>query len=264
MSLISDEQYASKKYELDTEEIEYNGEKVRILKLTKDNVARMEAIIKIDSNYKDSNDINKKILYDKNNKIKYNGSSSYWLNQLKEIIYSNKSISSFGYKYEEIIFHIIVAIDNENSTHLNSDKIGREAVKKRILNIDKDKLIGYLKNPRKEYELIDIIQNPEDVDEKNHLSFATKFCHYLSLFLFKDEDAGDNFSIYDSILKKTLPKYIKRYLNKDVKEKDYENDYRKYINYIDDIRESASSIYGEKISRNGFDHLLWYYHKGRK
>lgn len=263
MSLINDELYASKKYELDTEEIEYNGEKVRILKLTKDNVARMEAIIKIDSNYRDSNDKNKEILFDKNNKVKYNGSSSYWLNQLGEIISSNKTISSFGYNYEQIIYHLIVSIDNENSTHLNSDKVGREEVTKRVLNIDKDKLIDYLKNPKEDYELVNIIQKPNIKDEKNHFSFATKFCHYLSLFLFNGEDVEDNFSIYDSILKKTLPKYIKRYLNEDVKEKEYENDYKKYMKYIDDIRESASKIYGEKISRNGFDHLLWYYHKGR-
>ena len=27
--------------------------------------------------------------------------------------------------------------------------------------------------------------------------------------------------------------------------------------------EHAKKIYGDEISRNGFDHLVWYYHKGR-
>ena len=45
--------------------------------------------------------------------------------------------------------------------------------------------------------------------------------------------------------------------------KDYENNYANYISYIDEIRDKASKKYGHKISRNGFDHLIWYYHKGR-
>ena len=35
------------------------------------------------------------------------------------------------------------------------------------------------------------------------------------------------------------------------------------IEYIDSIRNKAEELYGKKISRNGFDRLLWYYHKGR-
>lgn len=263
MNLIKEETLASKKYELNTEIINYKGVDEKIVKLTRDNVARIEAIIRTDSDYKNGKDINKKIEYDKNGKVKYNGSSSYWLNQLDEIIYSNKHKSSFGYSYEQIITNLIIAIDNENSTHLNSDKIGREAVKSRILEISRNKLINYLKKPGKNYELINIIQTPKYKNEKNHLSFATKFCHYSCMFLFKGKKEEDNFSIYDSILKKSLPKYIKRYLNKDIDISKYENNYIEYIKYVDEIIEKASQIYGEKISRNGFDHLLWYYHKGK-
>ena len=36
-----------------------------------------------------------------------------------------------------------------------------------------------------------------------------------------------------------------------------------FIEYIDNIRNKAEKLYGKKISRNGFDHLLWYYHKGQ-
>lgn len=44
-----------------------------------------------------------------------------------------------------------------------------------------------------------------------------------------------------------------------IKDKFDLNDYRQYRQAVDKVRESS----GNKISRNGFDHLLWYYHKGR-
>lgn len=37
------------------------------------------------------------------------------------------------------------------------------------------------------------------------------------------------------------------------------DDYKQYRKAVDKIRE----LCGIEISRNGFDHLLWYYHKGR-
>ena len=36
-------------------------------------------------------------------------------------------------------------------------------------------------------------------------------------------------------------------------------DYKDYRLAVDSIRKAS----GIEISRNGFDHLLWYYHKGR-
>ena len=43
-------------------------------------------------------------------------------------------------------------------------------------------------------------------------------------------------------------------------EEDYDlNEYGDYRKAIDAIRTAS----GVEISRNGFDHLLWYYHKGR-
>ena len=39
---------------------------------------------------------------------------------------------------------------------------------------------------------------------------------------------------------------------------DYKN-YEEYMKVIDELR----TKHGENISRNGFDHLLWSYHKGR-
>lgn len=52
MGLIEEERINSKKYKLLEEMIEYNDKKVKIVKLTSDNVSRVEAMISTDSNYK--------------------------------------------------------------------------------------------------------------------------------------------------------------------------------------------------------------------
>ena len=250
MRLIQDEKEASKKYELEVEEINCNGkEKVKIVKLTSDNVARVEAMIK--TGFGDNDPENKKL-------------STFWLIQLKEIIDSEDERSKDGFSYECIMEKLIKTIDKENRTHLNSDTKGFDNVKQRVVDIKRKELKQYLEDPGDEYELINIIQTPEKEGEKCHFSFATKFCHYVCLCLFEGTEAEDRFSIYDGVLKKTLPRYIKKYLGEDVKEKEYENNYHKYIKYIDRIRDKASEIEAcGKISRNGFDQLLWYYHRVR-
>lgn len=263
MSLIEEEKLNSEKYKLLEEIIEYNNKKVKIVKLTSDNVSRVEAMISTNSDYKQVQDNLDGIVLKRDGKIKYIGSSRYWILQLKEIIDTDLKCSSKGFSYEDIIKNIIVAIDNENSTHLNSDKMGRNVISDKILSLSRLELKKMLKDETKEYRLIDYIQIPQYKGEKNHFSFATKFCHYVSLILFEGTEFEDNYSIYDNVLRKSLCKYIKRYLNLDVKAESFENDYVKYIEYIDSIRNKAEELYGKKISRNGLDHLIWYYHKGR-
>lgn len=270
MNLIKAEQSGAEGYKLVTEEIEFKEKTINIVKLTQENVYKVEAMIATDSDYKETELGNSGISYKKDGKtIKYIGSSKYWFKQLEEIIFSNKGTSSSGKSYAEILEYLIISIDNENSTHLNSDKVGRELVKKRLTELSKDKLIELLKNDNKKYELINLIQTPKEKNEKNHFSFATKFCHYACINLFNNEEYEeyvDSYSIYDSVLKNALPYYIQRYLKKevDVKEYDKDHNYKKYIEYIDEIRDAAEKENGAKISRNGFDHLIWYYHKGKK
>lgn len=264
MNLIEEEKINSEKYKLSEEEIEYNNEKIKIVKLTSDNVSKVEAMISTNSDYRQTQIGDEDaITYKKDGTIKYIGSSRFWILQLKEIIDTDLKYSSKGFSYEDIIKDIIIAIDNENSTHLNSDKMGRNIIRDRILSLSRLEFKKLLKDENKEYKLLNYIQTPQYKEEKNHFSFATKFCHYLSLIIFEGTEFEDNYSIYDNVLKKSLCKYIKRYLNLDIKEDSYDNDYKKYIEYIDSIRNKAEELYGKKISRNGFDHLLWYYHKGR-
>lgn len=86
-------------------------------------------------------------------------------------------------------------------------------------------------------------------------SFASKFCHYACFYIFEGTKYQDNYSIYDRILKTVLPWYLGYF---GIEQFNLDN-YRDYRMAVDGIRD----VSGIEISRNGFDHLLWYYHKGR-
>ena len=154
-------------------------------------------------------------------------------------------------------------MDRENSTHLNADGVGRDTISKRIYNeYESGRLFELLKNPGKEYSLFKIIEKKTEPTDKTkngrvNTSFASKFCHYAAFFIFEDKKEQDNYSIWDSVLRRTIPIYLEKY--KLETEKYNLKDYVSYQKAIDDIRNAAD----EKVSRNGFDHLLWYFHKGR-
>lgn len=302
------------KSEIENEEIESRKYKIKkgndkLAEITLDNVAKIEAMIITDSRYEfDEEEFGGK-------KDGYDSSYTFWINELKENFKGkgpndSKKIEIKGkeYRYKDVISEIINAIDRSNSTHLNAYGNGREEIANRLCSDPCNsykKLIELLKNKDKKYELIEIISEEiVDKDKKTkkgenikrmNFSFATKFCHYMSFVLFKDEDKEyrDGYSIYDNILAKTVPAYAKKYklnLNKDSKlglnfnknKNNFDLDWRKYkgknndvkklVNFydgyqklIDKIRKEAVKEHGSKeVSRNGFDYLLWYYYKGRQ
>ena len=71
--------------------------------------------------------------------------------------------------------------------------------------------------------------------------------------LYVNDDIADE---KEEILKTVLPLYLGYYK---IAQKYDLSDYKDYRQAVDSIREAS----GIEISRNGFDHLLWYYHKGR-
>lgn len=248
MGLIQEEIKLSKTIEF--EKIKYKDK--TIVKLSKNNVAIAEAMIRNDSDYI--------VMYDTSAK----GSGAYWLSKLKEVYEAEKrGKKTKESEVKEIIENAVVSIDIENSTHLNADKVGRKEISARILKVYKaGKLFDLLKNPGEEYALLNIIAektNPNDkcIHGRTNLSFASKFCHYASFFIFEGKKEQDNYSIWDSILRKAIPLYLDYY---DMNLKEYN-----LMNYCDYQRAIADIIVksGERISRNGFDHLLWYYYKGR-
>ena len=119
---------------------------------------------------------------------------------------------------------------------------------------DREKGIGLIK---------ELSRKTAEGNGRENYSFATKFCHYACLYFFKEKDtARDNYSIYDDVLASVLPYYAEVYLNEHYTKVKFKN-YKLYSDVIDRIRAKAAEINKEPmVSRNGFDHLLWYYHKG--
>ena len=237
------------------EEVVFQGK--TLAKLTRDNVAIVEAMIRNDSAYIHSTDVSAAPVYDRKGEAKYGGSSAYWMNLLKRVLLDDVSDSS--YTYEEIIKGAVESVDRENSTHLNADKCGRQEITERICRFDRKEFIKCLSDPDyKDMALIREISRVTSAEERarRNPSFASKFCHYACFYVFEDTEYQDNYSIYDGILKTVLPLYLGYY--QIAQEYDL-SDYKAYRMAVDSIREAS----GIAISRNGLDHLLWYYHKGR-
>ena len=226
--------------------------------LSPDNVAIVEAMIQNDSAYLKSSDKSAEP------KGQYGGSTAYWMTRLKTVL--SGDCSATDEEYDAILRGAIAAVDRENSTHLNADGVGREEISQRILAINKAQLIDCLKNPDSTglwlIKYISEATHPTGTSNSGNkyyprvnVSFASKFCHYACFYIFEGEPEQDNYSIYDNVLRKVLPKYIKHY---GVTKRNLD-DYAEYRKTVDDIIRVA----GAQISRNGFDHLLWYYFKGR-
>ena len=283
-----------------------------LAEITQDNVARIEAMISIDSDYKKSAMcIPPKIWTYKNGgkehqkgeqEIEFRGSTCYWMRRLNETfvplnkrttgligctkqgkalvevwekalldeIINVKSNNSVGYSLEIALYGAISAVDRENGTHLTSDQNddnpdgnGRIELTHRLYKkvVKGGDLRAILKDRNCGFELIEELRKTTKGGRENY-SFATKFCHYASFYFYEGKDAQDNYSIYDDVLGKNLPEYAREYLNKPYSKDNFQN-YDRYSTIIDRIREAAALRYNEQqVSRNGFDHLLWYYHKG--
>lgn len=265
---ICDEFKSSQQYMLTTEPFDLgDGKGIELVQLTDENVAKVEAMIRNDSSYIKSFDVNAGPIKNKNGKEVYSGSTAYWMTKLKSIIEGKEK----NLTYDVIIPKVVSSIDRENSTHLNSDGCGRKEISDRIIKLcNEDNLIDSLKEGNLEvFKKILEKTKPKNNGHKNYkgrenTSFASKFCHYACFYLFENSKKQDNYSIYDNVIVSVLPYYIKKYeveyngTLKDLK------DYEVYRDVINSIREKvASTTNTTPISRNGFDHLLWYYHKGR-
>ncbi|MBR4254584.1 MAG: hypothetical protein IKQ16_05795 [Lentisphaeria bacterium] len=252
--LIRQEQELAKKF-ISGLELEYYKDS-KLVCLTKENAAKIGARILLNPRYEKT--------VDKTN----TESAKHFIEELKKdkSLYKKKTIES-----------IIRRINSENSTRMSRiemEKIAKKIIKNAsTLKEMKDML------KKKDYPLIDIIaksikvktKDKEDKEGKErnrvNFSFATKFCHYMCFYLFEGRIWQDFYSIYDNIVINVLPdyaiffgtKYALKPFNKSKIEKpsDY---YREYQKCIGDILKKN----GNKISRNAFDHIMWYYTKTRK
>jgi len=254
-SLLEEELLDAEKYSFD----ENNGLPV----ISHRNVVLAEAMIANDSDYIQAGDTDAKPLG------KYKGSTAYWMTELK------KDLNRNSQRLKETILNAVLAVDRENSTHIAADSLGPEVLTDRIYS-KRHSLIEILKERKKGFEFIQVLSqktfdNALVKEEKTYYprenySFATKFCHYACLYFFNNDterEYRDNYSIYDNVVAKALPDYLKGYGIKKSNGKNYSKtdfvraeSYELFSNLIDQLR-------GNIVSRNGFDHLLWYYHKAR-
>lgn len=261
------------------------------VKITLENVAKVEAMISYDSKYSRSGDPlsepdenwlaqlkgNFRPMSDYKG---YRGSSAFWMKRLRDYFYrpeadeSFKEIKGLDY-YKFLVYNAVCAVDAENSTHINADSVGREQLTGRIVSLGKD-FLTQLKDT-KDYPLIKLLSHQtkpngktyklktgevKEISPRENFSFATKFCHYACFFIFEEYDTEyrDSYSIYDYVVSNALKEHYD-FIDMDRKgvemsDNFYVEKYRNYQRKVDEIR-------GDIVSRNGFDHLIWYYYKGR-
>ena len=88
------------------EEVTYNNKK--LVKLTTDNVAIVEAMIRNDSAYIKSTDISAGPKFDRKNQLVYGGSSAYWMTMLKSVLIKNKEVNAYGAVSVAIVGSILI------------------------------------------------------------------------------------------------------------------------------------------------------------
>lgn len=257
-------------------DLEFEEDKTMI-KLTIKNVQKVETMLRYNPDYPQfvdyeeyiNKDIPIEILDDikkekeRNSKKtdedkKYKYSSVYYIKALRK------------YKDDEDLYPyllntIIRKVNSENSTRGSLDNIN--TISDNIASLNYDELIKELKD-QKNYEIIKYFC-PEKSD--HYLSLATKFCHYMSFTLFCNTDDADLYSIFDRVVNNNLEKYAKRYgitfEKKELKDlkswEEIKKYYQDYQDAINEILNEAEKLNGERISRNGFDHLIWYSSKNK-
>lgn len=160
----------------------------------------------------------------------------------------------FKSDFRELLYYACSAVNAENNTHLRKEEkdcivniivehCSRVESFKCALQDDSYPIIGWIRGLKKGQQ--DKKADNTSKAIRDNYSFATKLCHYASLYLFDDEKK-DLYSIYDSVLRDVLINKMKLSIKCD--------DYSEYQNGIWNI------IKDKGISRNGFDHLMWVYY----
>ena len=143
----------------------------------------------------------------------------------------------------------IAVIDFTNSTNLRQNKINLYTLAKIITNIDFDARVA-----KGDVSLVSDIISKCPV---KLYSFASKYCCYHNTFLYNRDD----YSIYDSVVKKHLPEYATEKLPASKWRKNF--NYETFNQYIGDLLdEYGITAATEPQRRRLFDHYVWY--KNRK
>ena len=142
----------------------------------------------------------------------------------------------------------IAVIDFTNSTNLRQNKINLYTLAKIITNINFDAKVA-----KGDVSLVSDIISKCPV---KLYSFASKYCCYHNTFLYNRDD----YSIYDSVVKKHLPDYATEKLPASKWRKNF--NYETFNQYIGDLLdEYGITAATEPQRRRLFDHYVWYKNK---
>lgn len=144
----------------------------------------------------------------------------------------------------------IAVIDFTNSTNLRQNKINLYTLAKIITNIDFDARVA-----KGDVSLVSDIISKCPV---KLYSFASKYCCYHNTFLYNRDD----YSIYDSVVKKHLPEYATEKLPASKWRKNF--NYETFNQYIGDLLdEYGITAATEPQRRRLFDHYVWYKNRNK-
>ena len=146
----------------------------------------------------------------------------------------------------------IAVIDFTNSTNLRQNKINLYTLAKIITceKVDFDARVA-----RGDVSLVSDIISKCPV---KLYSFASKYCCYHNTFLYNRDD----YSIYDSVVKKHLPEYATEKLPASKWRKNF--NYETFNQYIGDLLdEYGITAATEPQRRRLFDHYVWYKNRNK-
>ena len=241
--------------------------KPNLAALTRKNADFIEAVVYLDSNYNAETDHESE------------SGTAYWF----------KKMMNNPDDYDECLMKTIELIDRTNSTHLESTINGR----KRMFDIIRN--YCYTVNELKDavcvnptqfdcdnlfYRMCETMLNHKG-DKANNISFASKYIAYSRKYL-NNNDVS--FSKYDSVVSQKLSLYeniyvdsnieidVNKFKNKasdrkhlnDIERQKYTYDvYIKYMNAINSILDCLERDNNIKITKEEFDHIIWYSSKGK-
>ena len=129
-------------------------------------------------------------------------------------------------------------------------------------------------------DITDIICNTRDIDNRleagditlvsemskecqdkfgyNPFSFMSKYCTYHNVEVYRKDD----FSIFDTVLKNNIPKYVKGLKASTIDGWRKKCDYASYWNCIDGLLKEFQLTIDNK--RRAFDYCIWYYYRPEK
>lgn len=249
MSLIQQEHEASKKYMFHV----YSGTNLAVL--SRRNVALAEAMIANNSSYRPKKRCGSSA---------ETGDMDSAPTKLCQVLLGKIEVSDN--EYPCIVGEAVNEVDMAYSTHLNADRASREKTRERIEAFGRQRLLACLRYPNKDgYALFRTLEarTTEAKGGRMNPSFASKFCHEMCQKLFEGEPEQDNYPVYDNVVSNGLCRYVKHFdlsgvsVPKRVRNRPF--DYDGYCTCVNAVIGRAC----DPISRTGFDHLVWYYFKGR-